>query len=170
MTKPLINLTRRSLVATALAFTAGPSFATKAKEIIWDDLIPPGLPYGQIIGEGYINYETDTWRPIYDENGTALNAQLKGQMIRIPGYIIPMDFSSKGVSSFILVPYVGACIHTPPPPPNQLILVDTPKPWPNDQLWDPVWVTGAMTLAMTTTEVAETGYYINAKKIEKYTW
>ena len=42
----------------------------------------------------------------------------------------------------MLVPYVGACIHVPPPPPNQLVYVTTDKPWDTMTLWEPVWVTG----------------------------
>ena len=73
----------------------------------------------------------DTWRPIYDANASKLNMALDGVTVRLPGYIIPVDLGADGVTSFVLVPYVGACIHVPPPPANQLVFVTTEKPWPN---------------------------------------
>jgi hypothetical protein len=137
---------------------------------MWDELIPPGLPYSEIIGEGELDEENDTWNPIYDANAIKLNEELNGAYIRMPGYIIPFDMSAEGVTSFMLVPYVGACIHTPPPPANQLVMVDTARPWPGDQLWDPVWVTGKMSTQLQSTTLGQTGYSIAADEMEVYVW
>jgi hypothetical protein len=68
------------------------------------------------------------------------------------------------------VPYVGACLHTPPPPANQLVFVTTKKPWPSQKLWEAVWVTGEMLHELQTTEVAETGYHLAADAMETYVW
>jgi len=165
-------LSRRQLITTAAAGAALPrvAFANTAREITWDDLIPPGVPYSEIIGEGEIDESNDTWRPIFDANATKLNPALDGAYIKMPGFIIPIDLSTDGVTSFVLVPYVGACIHTPPPPPNQLVLVTTETPWPSDDLWEAVWVTGQMQHAIQSTEVAETGYALIADKMEIYVW
>ena len=165
-------LSRRQLISTAAASAALPRFA-QAKtptEITWDDLIPPGVPYSEIIGEGELDEVNDTWRPIFDENATKLNPKLDGAYIKMPGYILPIDLSSAGIISFVLVPYVGACIHTPPPPPNQLVFVTTQTPWPSDDLWEAVWITGLMRNQIQTTEVAETGYSITADAIKVYEW
>ena len=151
-------------------FTPLPGLASTPREISWDDLIPPGVPYADIIGEGEINEATDTWRPIFDENATKLNILLNGENIRLPGFIVPLEQGSEGVTEFVLVPYAGACIHTPPPPPNQLILVRAIDPWPTDNIWDPVWVEGKISTQLMTTEVAETGYAMTADKIEAYDW
>jgi hypothetical protein len=153
-----------SVVAPKMAFAATP------REIMWDELIPPGLPYSEIIGEGELDEENDTWNPIYDANAIKLNEELNGAYIRMPGYIIPFDMSAEGVTSFMLVPYVGACIHTPPPPANQLVMVDTARPWPGDQLWDPVWVTGKMSTQLQSTTLGQTGYSIAADEMEVYVW
>jgi len=93
-------------------------------EIMWDDLIPPGVPYSEIIGEGEMDLVNDTWNPIYDANGVKLNDDLDGSYIKMPGFVIPLETTAAGVTNFILVPYAGACIHTPPPPANQLVMVD----------------------------------------------
>src|SRR5687768_227568 len=50
-------------------------------------------------------------------------SQANGKRVRVPGYMVPLDDSASGVDEFILVPYYGACIHTPPPPPNQMVYV-----------------------------------------------
>jgi hypothetical protein len=99
-----------------------------------------------------------------------LNDALDGAYIRMPGFIIPFDIGAEGVRDFMLVPYVGACIHTPPPPANQLVLVQAKAPWPGDQLWDPVWVTGDMRTQLQSTDIGQTGYFIEADHMEVYEW
>lgn len=168
----MIQLSRRQLITTALASAALPRVASAnaATEIGWEDLIPPGVPYSEIIGEGEMDERSDIWRPIFDANATKLNPALDGAYIKMPGFIIPMEQSAAGVTSFVLVPYVGACIHVPPPPPNQLVFVTAKTPWPGDDLWDAVWVTGQMQHDIQSTELAQTGYALTADAMEVYVW
>lgn len=167
-----MQISRRKLITTALASTASPqaAFARTPTEIMWDDLIPPGVPYSEVIAEGEMDVLKDIWRPIFDANATKLNPALDGAYIKMPGYIIPIDLSNDGLTSFILVPYVGACIHTPPPPPNQLVFVTTKTPWPNTDLWEAVWVTGQMKNEIQSKEIAETGYILEADEMEVFVW
>jgi hypothetical protein len=167
-----MQVSRRKLITLALASAALPSaaLAKTPTEITWDDLIPPGVPYSEIVAAGEMDETNDIWQPIFDENATKLNPVLDGAYIKMPGYIIPIDQSTDGVTSFVLVPYVGACLHTPPPPANQLVFVTTNKPWPSDNLWDAVWVTGQMQHELQSTEVAETGYLLKAEEMEIYVW
>jgi len=171
-TRKMPALSRRAALMTGAAAALLPHAARAAApiELTWEDLIPLGVPYGQIIGEGEIDYVNYTWSPIYDANATRLNAGLDGAYIRMPGFIIPLELSAEGVTEFVLVPYVGACIHVPPPPPNQLVFVTSETPWPNDDLWDAVWVTGRMRAELTATEIAETGYQLTAEHVEIYQW
>jgi len=161
---------------TALTLMSGAAVAPQAaiaatpREVMWEDLIPPGVAYSQIIGEGEIDLVNDTWNPIYDANGIKLNQDLNGAYIKMPGFIIPFEVSSAGVTHFMLVPYVGACIHTPPPPANQLVMVNSAQPWPGDQLWDAVWVTGTMRTQLQSTDLGQTGYAITADAMEVYIW
>lgn len=174
MTRPpcQTRLSRRQILALSAAAMAIPRTAIAATplEIAWEDLIPPGLPYPEIIGEGYMDEEADFWAPIFDENATKLNEDLNGKLIRMPGFILPLDFEAEGLREFVLVPYMGACIHVPPPPPNQLVFVTTEKPFPSDDMWDAVWVTGLLSTQPMSTEVAEVGYTLAARKIEIYEW
>ena len=167
-----MKLSRRTLIKISTAIIALPRVVSAAapREITWDDLIPPGVPYSEIIAEGELDEENDYWRPIFDENSTKLNPALADAYIKMPGFIIPIDISADGVTSFILVPYVGACIHVPPPPPNQLVFVTTKVPWPSERLWEAVWVIGTMQNKVQYTEVADTGYELEADWIEIYIW
>jgi len=73
------------------------------------------------------------------------NQALDGKPIRIPGYLLPLEFDGDKVTEFLLVPYVGACIHTPPPPPNQIVHVKNEEAFTSDGgLYTPVWVNGLM--------------------------
>lgn len=168
----MTRVNRRNAIALSLAGMAVPrmGLAATPREITWDDLIPTGVPYGRIIGEGEIDEATDSWSPIFDENSTKLNSTLNGAYVRLPGYIIALEQGSDGVTEFVLVPYVGACIHTPPPPPNQLVLVRAIDPWPSKDLWEAVWVEGRMSTQLMSTAVAETGYAMTADNIEIYEW
>ena len=165
-------LNRRSalmLLSGALA-TPKTALAATPREITWDDLLPVGVPYSEIIGEGELDEVNDKWNPIYDENATKLNESLNGSYIKMPGFIIPFDIGVKGVTEFMLVPYTGACIHMPPPPANQLVMVNAKTPWPSDDLWNPVWVIGMMRMQLQTTDLGQTGYAIVADQMEVYEW
>lgn len=140
------------------------------RKITWDDLIPLGVPYSEIIGDGEVDETNDVWKPEFDENATKLNTALNGTPVKLPGSITPLELGAEGVTSFVLVPYVGACIHVPPPPPNQLVFVTTATPWPSDNLWDAVWVSGLLSAKLQSTEIAEIGYQIEAERIEIYEW
>lgn len=165
--------TRRSVLAAgagALILPAPALAAPDPRTVEWADLIPPGIPYPEIAADGELDEQADTWAPVFDENATKLNEALDGARVRIPGYVIPLEQDADGVTEFMLVPYVGACIHVPPPPPNQLVLVTTQKPWPEDSLWDPVWVTGTMRTALQSTDIAQAGYALRAEAMEIYEW
>ena len=106
----------------------------------------------------------------------SVNTALDGQTVRIPGYILPLEFSGKAVTEFLLVPYVGACIHTPPPPPNQIVHVKSDKPITNVTVFSAVWVTGrlaAVSMKKTLSLVdgasdINVGYSLQAKEVEIY--
>jgi hypothetical protein len=108
--------------------------------------------------------------------GHAVNAALDGQIVRIPGYLLPLEFSGKQVSEFLLVPWVGACIHTPPPPPNQIVHVKADKPFDFGGLFAPVWVTGRMSTAAAKKSLflidgsadIDIGYSLRASQVEPY--
>jgi hypothetical protein len=109
---------------------------------------------------------------------TAVVAELNGKHVRIPGYLLPLEVSQEKVTEFLLVPYVGACIHVPPPPPNQIVNVKTAakKGYAMKQLYDPVWVTGVISIQSMVKDLflvdgsadIDIGYTMQAKHIEPY--
>lgn len=106
----------------------------------------------------------------------SINTALDGQTVRIPGYILPLEFSGKDITEFLLVPYVGACIHTPPPPPNQIVHVKAAVPIKNVTVFSAVWVTGrlaAVSMKKTLSLVdgasdISVGYSLQANEVEIY--
>jgi hypothetical protein len=84
------------------------------------------------------------------------------------GFVVPIDYSGTGVTAFLLVPYVGACVHVPPPPANQLVLVSTETPYESKGLFEPVTVTGMFGTASVATQLADVGYALSADAIEPY--
>ena len=109
---------------------------------------------------------------------TSVVEALGGQQIRLPGYLLPLDVSGGKVKEFLLVPYMGACIHTPPPPPNQIVYVNVllKEGYRNKELFEPVWITGEMAIKRTSKELFLTdgtadiavGYALQAHQIEPY--
>src|SRR4029077_2040112 len=61
--------------------------------------------------------------------GKSVNSELDGQVVRIPGYLLPLEFSGKRVAEFLLVPGAGASLPSPPPPPNQMLYGKADKPF-----------------------------------------
>lgn len=78
---------------------------------------------------------------------------LNDRIVRLAGYVLPLEFNVNGVDEFLLVPYIGACIHVPPPPPNQIIYVHTTHTVNADELYRPVWVTGLMSIEKTSRDL-----------------
>ena len=162
-------LSRRTALCTLAAATLCPGAAMAApRRIRWADLIPPGAAYGEIIGTGVYDTQNDVWIPEFDPNGSQLNTALDGEDVTLAGYMLPLELSSGGVTEFVLVPCVGACIHVPPPPPNQLVHVTAESPFPARNLWDAVLVTGRLGAQMLMTEVAQVGYTMEAYRLEDF--
>jgi hypothetical protein len=96
----------------------------------------------------------------------AVVAELDGKRIRIGGYVVPLDFDATKVKEFLLVPFVGACIHVPPPPPNQIIYVKAADAFEIGGQFDPVYVTGTLKTLRQFTGLAATGYTIESADVK----
>lgn len=114
--------------------------------------------------------------PAADHSGNAVSQtklggvrpELNGSKVKIPGFVIPLEGDANKVTEFLLVPYFGACIHVPPPPPNQIIYVKFPKGAPVQELWDVIYVVGTLKTETVSHELAETAYVIQGDTIEAY--
>ena len=96
-------------------------------------------------------------------------AELDGKLVKVPGFAVPLEDWASSVTEFLLVPYVGACIHTPPPPPNQLIYIEMEKDkWAFLNGWNPVWVEGVLKIEMTKSVYGYVGFTITGKRVYPY--
>jgi hypothetical protein len=106
----------------------------------------------------------------------AVDPALDGVSIRMPGYALPLDYDGKKITEFLLVPWVGACIHTPPPPPNQIVHVALDEGIVVGSRFQPVWVTGTLTVGASSKELylvdgsskINIGYSINGAVVKEY--
>ncbi len=175
-----------------LAIFATPSLAADSEPVLdlaWAKLMPPVMPKVNLKAKSFLSGAT----PFAGAGGSepppppmindkiwmsekrlqpgaggeaSVVKELDGKRVRIGGYVVPLDFDATSVTEFLLVPFVGACIHVPPPPPNQIIYVKSAKGFTLEGSFDPVWVTGKMKVASQYTGLAETGYTIDAEKVE----
>lgn len=100
---------------------------------------------------------------------TDVNENLDGALIRIPGFVVPLEFDEEQtISQFFLVPYFGACLHMPPPPPNQIILVNAPKGIQMSALYDPFWIEGQLSTSFQENDMATSAYAMQLQRIEPY--
>lgn len=88
-----------------------------------------------------------------EQRGEAINGSLDGQLVRLPGYALPLQMQEDGVTEFLLVPFVGACIHVPPPPPNQIVLAQLESAYELEGLYDPVLITGQLSAQAASAEL-----------------
>jgi len=100
---------------------------------------------------------------------TEVIKEMDGQRIRIPGFVVPLEFGeNKKVTQFFLVPYFGACIHVPPPPPNQIIFVTSKKGLAIKELYDPLWISGIISTSRIENDVALAAYKMEMEFSEIY--
>jgi hypothetical protein len=128
------------------------------------DLAAPGRRVSDAYGYGGFGNLKGLQPP-----GGAIREDLDGAVIRMAGFITPLAFEGTRITEFLLVPYVGACIHVPPPPANQIVYVSEVKGFqPDAGLVYPVWVTGILHATPIETGLANVGYQIQAAKVERY--
>ncbi|MEM6889901.1 MAG: DUF3299 domain-containing protein [Pseudomonadota bacterium] len=168
-----MSFTRRGFLSnTAFASLVGlPAVASAATpvELSWSDLASKAgaldiakLGLLRIVQHGEMTHAFDL------ELGSQVTKAYNGQLVRIPGFLLPLDFDGAYVKTGLLVPYVGACIHVPPPPPNQLILVTLKTRYASSQLFAPVYATGVFQTATAEKQFTEVGYVLTAHTVAAY--
>ncbi|MFD1260847.1 DUF3299 domain-containing protein [Entomomonas asaccharolytica] len=93
-------------------------------------------------------------------------ASLEGKLIKLGGYPVPIENDAQGkVTQLFIVPYPGACIHVPPPPPNQIVLINYPKGIQINDIYEPIWVIGKLHIEQVTNELADAVYTMQADNV-----
>lgn len=163
------HLSRRicltGIAATLLATTSARAMAYK--DLKWSDLLPEGQAAIPPAIAGLIQHDGPDLSG-QQPPSLGVRTEWNGEVVRLPGFMVPLDYSSTGVTAFILVPFVGACIHVPPPPANQLVFVTTETPYENSQLFEAVNVTGVFGTVSTSTELGDIAYALSAGGIERF--
>ena len=157
---------------TALATPAG-----AARTIAWDALVPAGwdpfkdfkdlnfqtLDDGDPRATAMLKKMRDVW------DNAPVNTALVGQVVRIPGFEVPLEDTKDGLKEFLLVPYFGACVHSPPPPANQIVHVLPKSPAKGLRSMDAVWISGTLTTGRTDSYMGAASYRIEAISVAPYT-
>jgi hypothetical protein len=138
----------------------------------WTDLIPPDARDAQSSSPPTAahDYLGEAGPAAVQQSANApVNTALEGKVVKIPGFIVPLDVAKDGtVSQFFLVPYFGACIHVPPPPPNQIVYVTTRKGIALDSIYEAYWITGTMKMQNKSTPLGAAAYSLIADNVEIY--
>ncbi len=136
------------------------SSSNPPKEIFWEDLIPQG--HVQIDTQAQANHEGSEQNWVQPELDAPVVEELNGQSVSLPGFVVPLEGDSEVITEFLLVPYFGACIHVPPPPPNQIVHVTVKGGVPIQSLYDAIVVTGVISTETWSGEIAQVGYKMKA--------
>lgn len=103
-------------------------------------------------------------------SSTQIVPEFDNRKVRIPAFIVPLEYDDdQRVTEFFLVPYFGACIHVPPPPPNQIIHASYDQGMTLEALYDAFWISGTLQTTMTENDTATSAYSIAVEAIEPYT-
>jgi uncharacterized protein len=149
---------------------------SKFREITWDELVPKdwdpmkefkamnlgGLSDADPKAAAMLKRMRETW-----DNAPG-NHLIDGQAVRLPGYLVPLEDSQAGITEFLLVPYFGACIHTPPPPSNQIVHVKPRQAPKGFKAMDTVWISGTLKLLRSDTTMGASSYRMDAVLVEPY--
>ena len=96
--------------------------------------------------------------------------KLDGKRVRVPGFIVPLDDADEEGAEFLLVPYYGACVHTPPPPPNQMAFVQMMSKKPVKlALFDAIWMEGTLRVTNYDSPYGQVGFQIEGLTMKPYT-
>ena len=187
----MLRLAATALIATALAAGAraadpAPAAASakpaatpagQPRVIAWEELVPKDWdPMKDLKGMDLSKLDdsdpraNDLLMKLQEAaNNAPTNPALNGTEVKIPGFLVPLEENNGQVSEFLLVPYFGACIHTPPPPANQIIHVKTSNATKGLRAMDTIWITGKLQTLRNDSMMGVSGYHMTAESVTKYT-
>ena len=189
----MLHSVRMTLILALLALATNPVWSAEAdgyRSLIWIDLLPDEdlralLNPPAILHIGGEDGSVQQQSLRRDDNGdfldpeddpfqlalesTNVRPELDGQRVRISGFIVPVEYNEdERVTEFFLVPYFGACIHVPPPPPNQLLYVTYPEGVKLPSIFDGYTISGLLRTQITDNAMALSAYRMDAAIIELY--
>jgi hypothetical protein len=166
------------VLALLLAVPATSLFAAEPwPELKWEAMVPKGWdPAAQFKGLDLSKLQDSDPRAMEaldqlkrEWDNAPAEPSLNGQRIRIAGFALPLERQSDKVTEFLIVPYFGACIHTPPPPANQIIHAKSAKPLTGVKMMVPIWTYGTLSVQRGETTWGVAGYRLTVDKVAPYT-
>lgn len=140
--------------------------ANEPRVLNWEQLVPEGWNPNSVFDK----YTDDEFSSMSDEQYFILQKEamvlmeaaptvdkLDGEIVKIPGYMLPLEFDDANIKEFLLVPYFGACVHTPPPPANQIIHGKLESSFAINEIFAPVWISGKLNTVRSKSKLGETG-------------
>lgn len=95
--------------------------------------------------------------------------KLEGKLVSVAGFAVPLgDDGSEKLAEFVLVPQPMMCIHVPPPPPNQILIVKMKSAVLIESLYLPVWVTGTLKIVNPKTEYGDASFELAGLRVTPY--
>ena len=174
-----------------LIATSAPAFSADAQsyeDIDWTELMPaedlsallnrPAFLDDIADGSAQDSLDSFQQRQLEDEQAQQYQAALSstrviqefdGKAIRIPGFIVPLEQNEdKEVTRFFIVPYFGACLHMPPPPPNQILYVESEQGITLENLYDPYWFEGVVSIEQKVDAMGTSAYSLSLDNYALY--
>ena len=162
-------------------------FANQPKVLDWEQLVPegwnPNSVFDQFTDEEFSSMSDEQYFILQKQAQALLEAaptvdKLDGELVKIPGFMLPLEFDDTNIKEFLLVPYYGACVHTPPPPANQIIHGKLESSFAINEIFAPVWISGKLNTVRSKSKLGEngvslsldveTGYTMEVLDIEPY--
>ncbi|NMH59934.1 DUF3299 domain-containing protein [Alteromonas ponticola] len=151
-----------SCLLTVLLFSSNVVLAAEPVEVYWEDLVPEGFNPLQAPSVNHDGSMTQL------QPNAPVVSRYDGQVVKIPGFVVPLEGTAELTTEFLLVPYFGACIHVPPPPSNQIVYVKFEQGVPIENLSDAIWVTGVLTTDGWSGEIASVGYRLQGQTVAPF--
>lgn len=178
LTSPEKQMTTESKVLSASAFMQADWLDLLPEDDLNALLNPPSYldeiadgSAEDIISNTLKNEITDRGDDRYQQAliSTNVKAIVNNAPIKIPAFIVPLEFDDdQSVTQFFMVPFFGACLHLPPPPPNQTIFVHYPQGLKLESLYDAYWISGIVKTSLVENDTATAAYSMEMHAFELY--
>jgi len=146
------------------------------RDLTWEELVPPGWDPMKGLdlkefsnlsdGDPRARVALERLRRAWD-NAPA-RPEMDNARVRVPGFVVPLGAEGRDLREFLLVPYFGACIHSPPPPSNQVVHVVMDRPAPGVAMMDTVWVSGRLRVTSFSSEMGAASYRLDGVDVTPY--
>jgi len=153
-----------AVAGVGLAWHDAPPRPAAGQRLTWAELVPPGWqPLATPADVAALRDDSPAGRQRWADlerlwESAPLRQSLDGLQVRLAGFAVPLEGNALGMTEFLLVPYYGACIHSPPPPANQVVWVRLLQPLAQQGSFDQVEVAGLLTVQRQRSALAASGY------------